>query len=37
MFELNKNLNVRTEKVYDCNFQRLDDVHIVDNFYSDPD
>ena len=37
MFELNKNLNVRTEKVYDCNFQRLDDVHIVDNFYSNPD
>ena len=37
MFELNKNLNVRTEKVYDCNFQKLDDVHIVDNFYSNPD
>ena len=37
MFELNKNLNVQIQKVYDSNFQRLNDVYVVDNFYKDPD
>ena len=37
MFELNKNLNVEIQKVYDSNFQRLNDVYVVDNFYEDPD